>query len=282
MGKEYRKRYDYHYDGHFMFRLGQLRYQKAHPPLSVHHHRNSLEFVFLEQGSQNYQIGSRTYTVKPGEVFVTYPNEQHSTGASPEEISSLYYLIVHMDAVRQWDKLLLPEESESLWNCFQPQESRIFRAGEGLALCFRQLMQAFDAPDDYFHTHVRNAFSEVLIALSAPAMCHKQRDSHSMEGCIEYIRLHSRDALTVPFLAEREGMSVSAFQKNFVRAAGISPAEYILKVKVEEAKLQLLDPERTITEIAYEYGFSSSQYFATVFKRFCYVTPSEFRKKHKG
>ena len=36
--------------------------------------------------------------------------------------------------------------------------------------------------------------------------------------------------------------------------------------------------KKEAAEIAFEYGFSSSQYFATVFKRFCYMSPSQFRK----
>jgi AraC-like DNA-binding protein len=60
---------------------------------------------------------------------------------------------------------------------------------------------------------------------------------------------------------------------------GIAPHEFILRCKVETAKKFLRDQNRNVTDTAMELGFSSSQYFATVFKRFTQQTPLEFCTK---
>jgi AraC-like DNA-binding protein len=57
---------------------------------------------------------------------------------------------------------------------------------------------------------------------------------------------------------------------------GVAPHEFILRCKMDEAKRLLTHEGRSVTETAMALGFSSSQYFATVFKRFTQQTPVEF------
>ena len=96
----------------------------------------------------------------------------------------------------------------------------------------------------------------------------KEKPKKEIEIIIEV-----KDDIKIEELACQIVLSVSRFHYNFVKAAGIPPREYILRRKIDSAKNELLYSDRTVTEIAYEYGFSSSQYFATVFKRFCYMSP---------
>jgi AraC-like DNA-binding protein len=77
-------------------------------------------------------------------------------------------------------------------------------------------------------------------------------------------------------LAEDAGLSLSRFKTKFKAQIGIAPHEFILRCKVEAAKKFLLEENRNVTNTAMELGFSSSQYFATVFKRFTQQTPLEF------
>ena len=60
----------------------------------------------------------------------------------------------------------------------------------------------------------------------------------------------------------------------------LTPAEYLTRCRIENAKRMLLhDSGTNITEIALSCGFQTSQYFATVFKRHLGLTPREFRRK---
>ncbi|MNL10142.1 DNA-binding transcriptional activator FeaR [compost metagenome] len=58
------------------------------------------------------------------------------------------------------------------------------------------------------------------------------------------------------------------------------PVDFILRSKVEEGKklLQLPDGE-SVTAIAFKLNFSSSQYFATVFKKYTGISPAEFKQR---
>ena len=104
-----------------------------------------------------------------------------------------------------------------------------------------------------------------------------KKEEKQMKEVLQYIENHIKDDIKIEELAKQMALSVSRFHFNFVKATGIPPREYILRRKIESAKNDLWSSDRTVTEIAYEYGFSSSQYFATVFKRFCYMSPLDYR-----
>jgi len=73
-------------------------------------------------------------------------------------------------------------------------------------------------------------------------------------------------------MARAAGLSLAWF--------GVAPMEYLMRAKVEEGKKLLqYNLKLTITDVAHRLGFSSSQYFATVCKRFTNKQPSEFRGK---
>ncbi len=64
--------------------------------------------------------------------------------------------------------------------------------------------------------------------------------------------------------------------RTFSRQTGISPARYIVRVRVEYAKLLLLDEDASITYVAEASGFANANYFAKVFRRETGMSPSEY------
>lgn len=157
-------------------------------------------------------------------------------------------------------------------------ENRIYKASSNLPNALKQLLNCFSVQDIHFHTKIRNSLSDVLIALATPDTAQTPYLPASLNKSLAYIEEHLTEAIQVAELPLLENMSLSSYHKKFVQLTGLSPAEYILKMKIETAKELLASTDMSVTDIAYKYGFSSSQYFATVFKRFCYLTPTEFRK----
>jgi AraC family transcriptional regulator len=65
----------------------------------------------------------------------------------------------------------------------------------------------------------------------------------------------------------------------FRAATGLPPHAWVMKRRVECACEILVDPRRSITDIAVALGFASSQHFATVFRKHMGATPSEYRRQ---
>lgn len=278
MAKERRDVYDYYREGQFLFRIGHVHLMEADRPMSLHDHGAMAEYVYLERGSQTYCISGKNYTVNQGEVFFTRPNEPHDTGASLTEVSSLYYFIIDFTCISRLNLFVSAEEAAHIIDAVQHRENRIFKASSGLPNALKQLLDCFSVQGLHFHTKIRNSLSDVLIALTTPDTAENPYLPASLNKSLTYIEEHLTEAIHVAELPLLENMSLSSYHKKFVQLKGLSPAEYILKMKIERAKELLASTDMSVTDIAYKYGFSSSQYFATVFKRFCYLTPTEFRK----
>jgi AraC-like DNA-binding protein/ligand-binding sensor protein len=93
----------------------------------------------------------------------------------------------------------------------------------------------------------------------------------------EYITKNKRQSLSLTKVASASGASVFHFCKVFKKTTGLTFTDYVARVRLEDAKAELLNPDRRISEIAYEVGFQSLTQFNRVFKRVFGLSPTEFR-----
>jgi AraC family transcriptional regulator, regulatory protein of adaptative response / methylphosphotriester-DNA alkyltransferase methyltransferase len=85
--------------------------------------------------------------------------------------------------------------------------------------------------------------------------------------------------ITLRQLAELFHGSPFHLQRLFKRVIGMTPTEYIQKLRLEKAMILLVTDEKPIVEIAEEVGFRGAPYFITLFKRKHGCTPAAFRRK---
>lgn len=92
-----------------------------------------------------------------------------------------------------------------------------------------------------------------------------------------YILNNLGDKLSIEMLAAKLALSPYHFARMFKLSFGDSPADYILRHRVEWAK-GLLKGQSPLTDIALRCGFSHQSHFSNYFKKFCGVTPAKYRK----
>jgi AraC-like DNA-binding protein len=83
---------------------------------------------------------------------------------------------------------------------------------------------------------------------------------------------------TVAELARLMGASRSGFAERFARVVGETPARYVAKVRMHQARLWLKDGMR-VASVAERLGYDAEASFSRAFKRIIGAPPSEFRKK---
>ena len=96
-------------------------------------------------------------------------------------------------------------------------------------------------------------------------------------------RLHEEFAepLTTGELARQAGLSVSQFERNFRKAFGTSPHQYLVGIRVEHACRLLLETDETVTTVAQRCGFYDHAHFTRAFTAVMGASPSVYRRNHQ-
>ena len=97
----------------------------------------------------------------------------------------------------------------------------------------------------------------------------------------ECIRNHNDEALTLRFLSRRLGYSEFYATRKFREISGMQFRDYLRLRKLAFALKEVRDSERSLLDIAFDYGYSSHEAFTRAFKGTYGVTPGEYRKNPK-
>lgn len=95
---------------------------------------------------------------------------------------------------------------------------------------------------------------------------------------IKYINDNYVDNITTSELADIVHISEGHFCHIFKEVTGKTAKEYLNSIRIKKAAALLLETSMTVTEVAYCCGFSDSNYFARIFKKYTGHTPSAVRQ----
>ncbi|MBE9018266.1 AraC family transcriptional regulator [Chroococcidiopsis sp. CCALA 051] len=93
----------------------------------------------------------------------------------------------------------------------------------------------------------------------------------------DYINAHLADDITLSDLAQLLSMSPFHFSRLFKRSIQVTPHQYVLQQRVEQAKQLLIQTELSIMDIALQCGFSSHSHLGKWFRQQTGVTPKMYR-----
>lgn len=107
----------------------------------------------------------------------------------------------------------------------------------------------------------------------------KQAANGDVHKIKQYIDLHYHENISLKTIASKFFMNPVYLGQLFKKTYGIYFKDYLLQVRINEAKKQLRQSEKRIYEIAESVGFNNTDYFVTIFGKLEKITPSEYRNK---
>ena len=137
-------------------------------------------------------------------------------------------------------------------------------------------------PSEKYNATVRLLafFADQLSALSNQLLTEKNNSEPPLVlKAREYIDKHKNEELSLADVAKTAGASVFHFCKVFHKATGLTFTDYVARIRLEDARTRLLNPNLRVSEIAYDVGFQSLTQFNRTFKRVFGQSPSEFRAR---
>ncbi len=102
-------------------------------------------------------------------------------------------------------------------------------------------------------------------------------------GALDYIaKAYKDEDLSLERVAEKAGFSVSYFNRIFTESTGKPVMEYVREYRLIMAAQLLRASDKSILELALDFGYANPENFTRAFKTRYGVSPSEYREKHKN
>ncbi|MDC7230669.1 MAG: AraC family transcriptional regulator [Sphaerochaetaceae bacterium] len=271
------------YDQHKIQGLKNITFSNpstATPPSPEHYHSDIIEIHCLIKGKRVCHVNNETYTVTGNEMFLTFPFEPHHTSRYHSSPYTFFGLQIDL---KDQDHLLglNVEYSRALYKLLTSCEYRHLRFPASDA---QWLKQGFSYISD------GNESSKMLGVQFFTSFLFKIQDfipvkrdqkvifDSNIKRVIDHIEKQDSENTSLQELAAISGYSLSRFKSKFKEVVGFPPASYITLKKLEHAKQLLAHTDLSITQIAMDAGFSSSNYFCTKMKNLTSYSPIEYRR----
>ena len=124
---------------------------------------------------------------------------------------------------------------------------------------------------DFLAKVIRESFKNILENLG-------QINGRPISHAKKYIKDHFSENITISDIAEQEGFNVSYFSTLFKKETGRTFSEYLMGVRIDEAKRFLKETNLSIVQICEAVGYSDTKHFTAIFRKSSGIKPSEYRK----
>ncbi|EHS59354.1 response regulator [Paenibacillus kribbensis] len=104
----------------------------------------------------------------------------------------------------------------------------------------------------------------------------------TIHNIARYLVAHYNEDISLQDMASRFYLSREYISRKFKQEYGVNLSDYLCRIRMDKAKLLLLNDKLRLHHIAGMVGYQDEKYFGKVFKKLEGVTPGEFRKRHSA
>ena len=257
-------------------------------------HRNpGIEIVYLRKGNLTWQCEGSQEEITPESVYFTLPWQQHGSTAEYESAHKWHFVVIKLpppppgvDDLFSFPEILgfTPDEADRMYEILLKPTQHAWPASPMLAALLPALVAELQSPGPFHATRVREITSQLIIELCltisgpSPAASRYQQHAGSISALLKQLDKHFDDPWTLDSMASLAQLKRTQFNAVFHHFSGDAPMTYLNRLRVSKARTMLRSTSKDITSIAFQCGFTSSQYFANVFRRFTGTTALRYRK----
>lgn len=264
------------------FEISHRIHNSSYSMHSAHSH-SYCEMYYLMNGSCNIFIKDSTYSIKPGTVVFIPADTMHKTTYTDNteneriyiEFSDNYISDIYDEYGRTWLDLnlfntfmLIPLENRTEFNKILSRIAKEQNNNDPFAKCMKKM---------YFQQLIILLFRYNCIG-NLISMPNDKISDLSIDDAMKYIKNNYQYPITLTSLAKLLNLNSSYLSLKFKSINGIGFKEYLNNVRIGHAERLLIETKKSITHIALECGFDSSNYFGDIFRKRNGVSPSEYRK----
>lgn len=248
---------------------------------STAHFHPFTEIFFITDGKGAFYLNDQTVNVNRWDLIIINPNCLHTEKSSLSD-TPLEYIVLGVDSL-----LLNFPESHSLTNNehqIKLYEIMNFSKDKELILSyFNKLIYEIENKEFNYEIvckSILNLFITHIIRSTTSLLFIEESQEKLNLECIKiknYIDSHYSQNITLDFLSDLTYMNKFHLVHTFTKQIGLSPINYAINKRIQEAKNLLATTNYSIRDIASIVGFSNSSYFSQMFKKVAGTTPKNYR-----
>lgn len=249
------------------------------------------DLLVVSQGCLYIGEEDRHYEVSEGHALILRPDLHHYPTAGNLEKTGTYW--VHFHTAGNWrmagdaestgaaaSEETDPERTFRM-KTFQirvPQFTRLLHSAK-MYECLRQLTALErDSHLDWVRWEQQALFQDILMLLAAGVDSKSPRPGAEVaDQAASYLRKRYRERITAKELSTALNFHPVYIARCMKKQFGCSPMEYLMRYRLDQAKLLLLQTDLPVSQIAQEVGFQQAAYFTSCFGKWEGITPREYR-----
>lgn len=230
------------------------------------HRHTFYSIVWFTKGSGTYVIDFEEYEIHPDRIFFVTPKQIHNWDYSDD--SEGYVLII--------DQILGKEliiDNHYTYIDLEKSDGRFLKS------VIENLLSAYNKGYD-IKTDIQYIYN-LLYRFAKPENAALINNNRVFEQLRQYIFSNLSQDTTIETCSAKLNKSPEELLQVCKTITGKTFKQYILDIKITEAKRLLLFSGKNINEISLSLGFEDSSYFTRIFKKKTLYSPSDFRKKYR-
>lgn len=256
------------------------------------HNHTYYEIIFILRGSGIHHINGNFFDYGHGDVFLLGPEDFHSFDI--RELTEFCFIRFNEPFSR-----VLSVSDETRWKSIIetlldfPLQSRGSLVKEKqdkakLLNLLSVLESEYENNQSPYYEIVRDSLMRSILIILARKL--RQSDeagqapsySDSVEAILLYVKknIYFPSRLSIEKLSEKFNMAPNYISIFFKKQVGESIKQYITNYRFGLIKARLTYSKLTLSEISHEFSFTDESHFCRQFKKYCGVTPTEFRKRN--
>lgn len=248
-----------------------------------------IRVFYVIDGKFVWRIHNAQYSFFPGDAALILPGQSFGNEDGVLEIGTFTW--IHLSMEKEENGVIVPGEWSSLSETESLAIGKILLLNNSPALfkfseagkILKCIQSEIFAQEIGYQARINHQVDELLIQATRLLTKHGNtgRDFPKTFMHLEQVlRQNLAHQWTVEEMAALVGLGTTLFTEKVKSYSGFSPINYLINIRISEAIKLLKRPDISVTDIALDTGFYSSQHFSTTFKKLTGYRPSEFRKNH--
>ena len=251
--------------------ITQAKYgEDWHSNMHMHHFT---ELFYVIRGHGSFLVEQEQFNVKEDDLIVVNPNVMHTEISFPHD--PLEYIVLGISGLQFLNEGKDTQYDFSVHNYQEYKHEILFY--------LRTLVQEIENEDENFEAMTQNLLEILILNIlrrTKKKILLKATKKVNKE-CLfieHYIKEHYAEDITLQTLSDITYLNKYYIVHVFKKYKGISPINFLLERRIDEAKNLLETTNYSVSDISGIIGFSSPSYFSQVFKRIMKCSPQQYRR----